>query len=65
MIPVQGYDNLYRDEETGAIINADSSSYAAYMQLKSRKRTEKEELDSMKEEISEIKEMLKKITSKL
>tara|TARA_B100001996_G_scaffold375636_1_gene355848 strand:- start:71 stop:268 length:198 start_codon:yes stop_codon:yes gene_type:complete len=65
MIPVQGYDNLYRDEETGAIINADSSSYAAYMQLKSRKNMEKAELDSMKEEISEIKEMLKKITSKL
>tara|TARA_A100001037_G_C14732189_1_gene449318 strand:- start:130 stop:327 length:198 start_codon:yes stop_codon:yes gene_type:complete len=65
MIPVKGYDNLYRDEDTGAIINADSSSYAAYMQLKSKKRLEKAELDSMKEEISEIKEMLKKITSKL
>ena len=65
MIPVQGYDNLYRDEETGAIINADSSSYAAYMQLKSKKRMEKTDLDNMKQEISEIKEMLAKITSKL
>ena len=65
MIKVEGHEHLFRDEETGAIINADSSSYAAYMQLKSRKRTEKEELDSMKEEISEIKEMLKKITSKI
>tara|TARA_B100000131_G_scaffold89608_1_gene86356 strand:- start:918 stop:1115 length:198 start_codon:yes stop_codon:yes gene_type:complete len=65
MIPVKGYDNLYRDEDTGAIINADSSSYAAYMQLKSKKRMEKAELDSMKQEISEIKEMLAKITSKL
>ena len=65
MIKVEGHEHLFRDEETGAIVNTDSSSYAAYMQLKSRKNMEKAELDSMKEEISEIKEMLKKITSKL
>ena len=65
MIKVEGHQHLYRDEETGAIINADSSSYAAYMQLKSKKKMEKEDLDNMKQEISEIKEMLAKITSKL
>jgi hypothetical protein len=64
MQQVEGKPHLYRDE-TGAIINNDSSGYAAYQQQKTRKALEKKELDNMKQEISEIKEMLAKITSKL
>jgi|TARA_B100001250_G_scaffold393943_1_gene397255 hypothetical protein len=72
MIRVEGHPNLYRDEKTGAIINTDSSGFAAYQQAKTKKQIEKqsrikdrEDLDNMKQEISEIKEMLAKITSKL
>ena len=65
MIQVEGHPNLYRDEKTGAIINNDSSGYSAYMKQKSKKELEKEELNNMKIEISEIKEMLAKITAKL
>ena len=65
MIKVEGHSNLERDERTGAIINIDSSGYSAYMKAKSKKALEKEELDTMKQEISDIKEMLAKITSKL
>ena len=65
MIQVEGHPNLYRDEKTGAIINNDSSGYSAYMKQKSKKELEKEELNNMKKEISEIKEMLAKITDKL
>ena len=65
MIQVEGHPNLYRDEKTGAIINNDSSGYSAYMKQKSKKELEKEELNNMKKEISEIKEMLAKITAKL
>tara|TARA_B100000902_G_C26715239_1_gene623885 strand:+ start:215 stop:412 length:198 start_codon:yes stop_codon:yes gene_type:complete len=65
MIRVEGHTDLYRDEKTGAIINDDSSGYSAYIKAKEKRALEKEELDTMKQEISEIKEMLKKITSKL
>jgi len=65
MIRVEGHTNLYRDEKTGAIINDDSSGYSAYIKAKEKKLLEKQELDNMKKEISEIKEMLAKITSKL
>ena len=65
MIRVEGHPNLYRDEKTGAIINDDSSGYSAYMQAKSKKRIEREELDKMKSEISEIKQMLAKLAEKL
>ena len=65
MIPVKGHPNLYRDEETGAIINTDSSGFSAYQQGKRKKVLEREELDTMKQEISEIKDMLAKIASKI
>jgi len=65
MIPVKGHPNLYRDEETGAIINTDSSGFSSYQQAKRKKVLEREELDTMKQEISEIKDMLAKITAKL
>ena len=31
MIRVEGYQNLYRDENSGAIINYDSSAYEDYL----------------------------------
>ena len=65
MIPVKGHPNLYRDEETGAIINTDRSGFSAYQQAKSKRAKEREEIDTMKQEISEIKDMLAKITAKL
>tara|TARA_B100001250_G_C19762832_1_gene773318 strand:- start:137 stop:331 length:195 start_codon:yes stop_codon:yes gene_type:complete len=64
VIPVEGKPHLYRDE-TGAIINYDSSGYAAYQQQKNLKSIQRKELDDMKNEISEIKDLLKQITSKL
>ena len=62
---VEGHPHLYRDEKSGAIVNTDSSSYTAYMQAKNKKQLERAELDSMKEEISEIKSMLANIVEKL
>ena len=31
MIPVEGHKNLFRDENTGAILNCDSNSYNNYI----------------------------------
>ena len=61
MIPVEGHKNLYRDK-SGAIVNTDISGYNQYIQMRSSKRTQKEELDKMKRDIEEIKSMLKQIT---
>ena len=44
LIPVEGHSNLYRDSETGAIVNNDDSSYHAYLRQKNAKKTEREEL---------------------
>jgi|TARA_B100000085_G_scaffold102490_1_gene93269 hypothetical protein len=63
LIPVEGHNNLFRDRNTGAIINDDSSGYVQYKKMKQRRQTEREELDILKNDIEEIKSLLKEITN--
>ena len=63
LIPVEGHTNLYRDRETGAIVNTDTSGYSHYMRMKQRRQTEREELDILKKDIEEIKSLLKELTN--
>ena len=64
MIRVEGHKNLYRDEKSGAIINTDSHGYSQYKKSRNIKLTQKEEIDSMKKDIEEIKNLLKLIAEK-
>jgi hypothetical protein len=61
MIPVEGHNNLFRDENTGAIVNLDTSEYNQYIRMKSEKQRQKEEIEKMKSDIEEIKSLLKEI----
>jgi len=61
MIPVKDHKNLYRDEESGAIISTDSIGYSQYIKTKSKKRTERDEIEEIKLDIAEIKGLLKEI----
>ena len=64
MIRVEGHKNLYRDEKSGAIINTDSHGYSQYKKSRNIKLTQKEEIDSMKKDIEEIKNLLRSIAEK-
>jgi len=64
MIPVEGHKHLFRDEKSGAIINTDSHGFSQYKKSKKIRMTQKEEIDSMKKDIEELKDILKKITTK-
>ena len=64
MIRVEGHKNLYRDEKSGAIINTDSHGYSQYKKSRNIKLNQKEEIDSMKKDIEEIKNLLKLIIEK-
>jgi hypothetical protein len=71
MIPVEGNKHLYRDENSGAIINCDTISYNQYIRMKEQKKLEKlekekllsqkDEIDKLKEDVDEIKSLLKEI----
>jgi len=64
MIPIKDHKNLFRDEKTGAVVNTDTSGYTQYKKMKSAKKSQREELDRIKEDIEEIKLLLKQIASK-
>ena len=64
MIPVEGHKNLYRDENSGAIINCDKNEYNHYMSLKKEKQRQKNEIEGIKNEISEIKSLLRELLEK-
>ena len=65
MIPVEGHKNLFRDESTGAIINCDNTAYQNYLEDKKRNSIKKAEFDAMKNEIKELKSLLKELASKI
>ena len=61
MIKVEGHQNLYRDEKSGAIINCDSVGYNQYVNSLIQRDVQKKELDAMKRDIDEIKTLLREL----
>lgn len=65
MLKVQGSESLVRDPNTHAIINTNESEYKAYaarqalnQQRKQQINNQAQELESLKQEMSEIRRML-------
>ena len=65
MIRVEGHKDLYRDENSNAIINTDTASYNDYINTRRINSDKKAELDSMKQEIETLKSMLNDLASKI
>ena len=61
MIKVKGYQNLYRDENSGAIINTDSMAYNQYVNSLEQRDLQKKEISDIKNDIDEIKSLLKNL----
>ena len=64
MIRVEGHQHLYRDEETGAIINSDTSGYMRYKKMRDKKLIEKSEIEHLKSEIDTLKGLLNELIQK-
>jgi hypothetical protein len=58
MIKVQGYENLYRDPQTGAIVNKQLPPKKSASQTISAMRSD---INTLKEELSDIKQLLAEI----
>ena len=65
MIPVEGHKNLFRDENTNAIINTDSIGYENYMRMRKRNDDKQAEMDAMKKELETLKSILNELASKI
>lgn len=64
-IPVEGNPGYYRDSESGAIINDSDSEFQAYLNEKKRRTSELSQFNALKNEVNELKDMMKIIISKL
>jgi len=67
-LKVKGHSNLVRDTESHAIINTNRSTYELYMKKQMQRRRQQDELrdtvreiNNLKNEMYEIKELLKKV----
>ena len=64
LIPVEGENYLFRDSNTNAIINTNTSGYDSYVSRKKFQENEKERLDNLESEIGEIKSLLKALAER-
>ena len=64
-VKVKDSGSLYRDEESGAILNCSDSEYDRYLKLKQQKLRESNEMDKLKNDVDELKDMMKLILNKL
>ena len=58
MIPVEGHNNLFRDENSGAIVNCDTSEYNQYIRMKKERQKQKDEITELKNDVQLIKNLL-------
>ena len=70
-IPVENQDGFYRDTTTRAIINTNKKDYQLYMANREKMLSDKQRIDelevkvdSLKDDISDIKDLLLKIVDK-
>ena len=71
MIKVEGFQNLYRDPKTNAIVNTDERGYKEYLRQKSSRMKQKEhnenletQVDSLQKELAELKELVQDLLSR-
>jgi hypothetical protein len=69
-LTVEGHPDLYRDPKTGAIINNNTNEYESYIKTYRARNIEKQkmnhiefDLNELKKEISEIKNLLSQLAS--
>lgn len=60
MLRVEGHKHLFR-EDSGAIVNNDTHQYNEYIRMRTERRRQREEIEGLKNDISEIKSLLMEI----
>ena len=64
LVKVKDHPHLYRDENSGAIINYDTIGYNQRLKKIEKQKSDRVELDEMKKDIEEIKSLLKDFLKK-
>ena len=64
-IQVEGDTSFVKDKETGAVLNTNTSEIQQARARKKARLEEKQELDNLKQDVSDMKIMLSKILEKI
>lgn len=64
-LQVDGHPNLYRDENTNAIINSNLIEYNNYMEIKRLKDQESKRVDNIENDLNHVKSELGEIKNLL
>lgn len=64
-LKVENHSDLVRDTNTGAILSKDSSSYQLYINNRNRAISEKQRIENLESELSDIKTLLNTLIGKL
>ena len=59
-VRVEGEDHLYRDRDSEAIINTNTAQYEEFKRM----AREKKEINNLKDEVSELKSLIKELIKK-
>ena len=62
---VEGHVDLVRDESSSAIINTNVEQYRLVMKRREVMKAQRSEINTLKQEVTEIKDLLKDIIEKL
>ena len=65
--PVEGHPNLYKDTESGVIVNREDSERSRYRLARDQARQNQQnslDLDELRDEMDEIKSLLKQLLNK-
>ena len=65
LIPVEGEKDLFRDPKTNAIINTNQSDYLTYINSRKIRQNEKNKIDILEKDVNSIKNDLNEIKSLL
>jgi hypothetical protein len=65
LIPVEGENHLFRDLNTNAIVNTNQSEYASYLARKRVQEGEKDRINCMERDLNSIKDDLNEIKTLL
>lgn len=60
-VKVDGHSNLYRDINSGAVVNSNVEEFERYKQSKLKRESMINEINILRQEVSEIKQLLKEL----
>ena len=62
---VKGHNDLIRDKNSNAILNTNSSEYDTYLSLRAKKKQGSERIDNMENELKSLKDDINEIKTLL